>query len=288
MEIIHEVSGIDICCHNLVCNGYSFLHWHENYELCQVLNQPTAFLVDGQILKAEPGDLICIEESVLHRFLIDRPQTIIRVIQFPTKALLNTSAFVQPLKTHIRHEELHKVPRLEEKLSHIFELMEAEGSNPAYLENPYLQTLAVSLYFLLMRSFAAGEKKNNTQAREKQTFFRILEYINANYTGALTVQSIAEALFLSRNTVARIFTVFSGTTISSYINTLRINKANRLMKQGCNITEAALESGFQSIRTFNFVYKEVMGVTPSEYGRTLPADPAPQEKAITLSSPANP
>ena len=37
------------------------------------------------------------------------------------------------------------------------------------------------------------------------------------------------------------------------------------MIEGMSITEAALESGFQSVRTFNNSYKEYMGMTPTEY-----------------------
>jgi len=37
------------------------------------------------------------------------------------------------------------------------------------------------------------------------------------------------------------------------------------MGQGRSITEAALSSGFQSVRTFNNTYKKITGITPTEY-----------------------
>ena len=37
------------------------------------------------------------------------------------------------------------------------------------------------------------------------------------------------------------------------------------MDQGRTVTDAALESGFQCIRTFNSTYKRLTGITPSEY-----------------------
>ena len=164
---------------------------------------------------------------------------------------------------------------LNQKLERLFELMEAEGSNYACQENPYLQSLAVSLYFLLMCSFSNG-KSGTSNSKEKNTFFRILEYVNTNYTNDITVQSIAASLYLSRNTASSIFSKYSGTTLNAYINTLRINKANQLMKQGCNITEAALESGFQSIRNFNIVYKRITGLTPTQHHR-IPESDLPTE-----------
>lgn len=53
--------------------------------------------------------------------------------------------------------------------------------------------------------------------------------------------------------------------LNEYINGIRIKNANRLMVEGQSITEAALDSGFQSVRTFNYAYKEQMGMTPTEY-----------------------
>ena len=42
-------------------------------------------------------------------------------------------------------------------------------------------------------------------------------------------------------------------------------KANELLKEGHNISEAAFGSGFQCIRSFNNIYKNLTGITPSEY-----------------------
>lgn len=53
--------------------------------------------------------------------------------------------------------------------------------------------------------------------------------------------------------------------LNEYIYSLRIKKANDLMNQGYSVTDAALQSGFQSIRTFNNIYKKVCGMTPSDY-----------------------
>lgn len=55
-----------------------------------------------------------------------------------------------------------------------------------------------------------------------------------------------------------------------YIYSLRIKKANGLIKQGCSVTDVAMKSGFQSIRTFKNIYKKVTGITPKEYKKGAP------------------
>jgi len=94
-------------------------------------------------------------------------------------------------------------------------------------------------------------------------FYRITEYIRANLGGDLTAQAIAGALFLPRRRLASVFSQYAGISLNEYVNTLRIRRANALLDEGSSVTNAALESGFQSIRTFNNVYKRLTGQTPT-------------------------
>ena len=59
-EIKKEISEFDIVCHikQYEKSNRSF-HWHERYEICQVLSGECKFLVDGQMLTAGVGDVIC-------------------------------------------------------------------------------------------------------------------------------------------------------------------------------------------------------------------------------------
>ena len=54
-------------------------------------------------------------------------------------------------------------------------------------------------------------------------------------------------------------------SLNEYINSIRIKNANELLSNGVSVAEAALESGFQSIRTFNNTYKDFMGIKPTEF-----------------------
>jgi len=88
--------------------------------MCQVIDKPCDFLVDGEIISALPGDIIVINEYVVHRFLIKNKNTNIRIIQLPLKSILNINAKQQPVKTHIKISELQSIPGLFEKLKTLF------------------------------------------------------------------------------------------------------------------------------------------------------------------------
>ena len=100
-------------------------------------------------------------------------------------------------------------------------------------------------------------------------FYKILDYIKNHYTENITVESISKALYCSRSRTMRLFAKHLGVSVKEYITDLRIKKANELLALGYSVTETAMESGFQSVRIFNSSYKAYMGITPTQYQKSI-------------------
>ena len=99
---------------------------------------------------------------------------------------------------------------------------------------------------------------------------RILMYCNENFTKKITAEQMAADLYISPSYIQRVFRRYLGTTLTKYVAALRIMEAKRVLLDGKrSITEAAMEAGFQSIRTFNRVFSSQNGITPGEYRRTV-------------------
>lgn len=264
MEIFWERSDNKLCARVLNFDVPHRMHWHKNVEICQVINKPCDFLVDGSLITAQPGDIIVINEYTIHRFLVKNKNTDIRVIQFPIKTVLNVNTELQPLKKHITADEIANISGLGSKIEKLFEMMQEEQQLVVLAkDNLFFQSLLMSFYFLLMKHFAdrSGERKG----KEQNEFYSITEHINNHYKENITVKSLAECLFIPRGRLSQIFKKYSGESVNDYINSIRIKTANELLISGATVTKAAFESGFQSVRTFNNIYKEEMGITPKEY-----------------------
>lgn len=264
MEIIHESHGVVICCHTLTFDapGQQF-HWHENYEICRVKDKPCRFLIDGKMIEAGVGDIVCFREHSVHRFLIDSDDTNILIVQFPLSVLLSASVSLSPLKDHIPQSEIDSIPGLGENLNALFDIMENEDDLYTGQENVFLSTVTASLYFLLMRHFADGNKNSSTK-KDRFDFFCVVDYLNAHYTEEINMQSVANALHMSRGQIGLLFSKYAGIGMGDYLNSLRVKRVNELISRGHSITEAAYDSGFRTIRTFNNVYKKMTGETPSD------------------------
>ena len=58
---------------------------------------------------------------------------------------------------------------------------------------------------------------------------------------------------------------------TDYINVYRFNAACAMLTEtDMSMTDIAYESGFQSIRSFNSIFKKLSGVTPREYRSAIP------------------
>lgn len=266
MEIKKETKGLEMICHvmNMDTASFPIFHFHENYEICQPLNVPCDFLVDGVLVHAEPGDILCIASSVIHRFLPRHPGSRIRVLQFPMRILMQPGASAEALRTCIRRQDIEKIPGLENAVLTLFALMEQEEWVYTGQKNSLLQSLITSFYLLLLKHFPSDAPQD--LRKDADLFFRAVSYVNAHFTDDfITVEHIAGTLYVSREKLSNVFLLYAGISCKEYIHALRIKHVNQLLLEGADITTASLKSGFASIRTFNNVYKSVMGMTPTEY-----------------------
>jgi AraC-like DNA-binding protein len=68
----------------------------------------------------------------------------------------------------------------------------------------------------------------------------------------------------------RFFKDTTGMTFWQYLNNYKVSKAvNLLINTSDSISEIAFNSGFNSIKTFNRVFKQVKGCSPSEFRKAI-------------------
>ena len=103
---------------------------------------------------------------------------------------------------------------------------------------------------------------------EDETVYKLVDYMEKHCTENLKLETVAEALFVSKFTLSRIFSSRLGTCFNDYLNSLRIKYALELLDKGIKISNAAFESGFNNLRTFNRAFIKTTKITPSEYLKT--------------------
>lgn len=100
---------------------------------------------------------------------------------------------------------------------------------------------------------------------DESTLYKLVNYMENRFTEKISLEDVAEELYVSRYSLSRIFSSQLGMSFNDYLNNLRIHRATKLLKNGENISSAAFEAGFNNLRTFNRAFKKLMKKTPSEY-----------------------
>lgn len=94
----------------------------------------------------------------------------------------------------------------------------------------------------------------------------IRSFIEQHLAGDVSLQSIADHVYLHPVYVSKIYKLETGDNLSDYVNRVRMDKAAYLLKrdQG-KIYEIATQLGYQRPHSFNHAFKKHYGMTPQEY-----------------------
>lgn len=92
----------------------------------------------------------------------------------------------------------------------------------------------------------------------------ILDHIEINSSQKMTIDELANMVNMSRYHFCRVFKETTSKSPNDYINQIRINKAEHLLKNSTlNVTEVAMETGFNDLNYFSRLFKKYKNQTPS-------------------------
>ena len=91
-----------------------------------------------------------------------------------------------------------------------------------------------------------------------------LRFVANNFAEPINIASAAKEVHLTPNYLGTLFKQEVGTTFRDYLNTIRLNQAEDMLRAGDgSITEIALKCGFKDVFYFSRLFKKYKGATPS-------------------------
>ena len=95
---------------------------------------------------------------------------------------------------------------------------------------------------------------------------KIISFINNNYTRSLKLNEIAGMASMNSSAFCRYFKENIGKTLLQYVMEMRVGYACKLLALGeMDISQIAVECGFDSITHFNRTFKQLVNLTPTQY-----------------------
>jgi AraC-like DNA-binding protein len=134
-----------------------------------------------------------------------------------------------------------------------------------------------ALEFMAEFFFAPPDNPGGTGARQQQVsrqrVERAIEILRQRLTEPPALDELGRMVGCSPYYLSRTFSREMGMTIPQYLRQIRMERAAELLKSGqFNVTEAALEAGYNSLSHFSQAFCETMGCCPGLYplGLTRP------------------
>lgn len=168
----------------------------------------------------------------------------------------------------------------------IFLFFDTAVIDPSFLSifSSLFLTILFSIYFarrdglqkLKMDSLLARLKKIEDESKNIQKYNispalenkleEIIVFIRENYSASISREELAQTVGVNSNYFSSLFNIYTGKKINEYINEVRLQKVSELLVlQNDSVIDVAFSSGFESLSTFNRLFKKKFNCTPKEY-----------------------
>lgn len=252
-------------------------HWHEHIELLYFVTGKAVVECSQKAYKAAPGDLVVVNMNELHQGESVSGPVRYYCIIIDISLLLGQSnercqtKYISPIMQNLIlfKNIINSQPEINTCIQDIIEEY-YERKNGYELE---ITSLVFHLLVMLLRNHVdkyLTPEQYNLRSKNMERFNTVFKYIESNYTEKVTVASCAQMLNITGSHFCHLFKLITGKTLSSYVNYLRLKKAETLLKNtSLNITEIALATGFNDITYFTRLFSRQRRMSPSEYRREI-------------------
>lgn len=245
-------------------------HSHDYLEIAFMMSGTGKYRIDGEVYDVGEGDLIIFNPGTKHQGLVADMAN--AVTEFFVGAadirFKNMPANAMPLPE--KGPIIHTTGELRQKLFKICASMEAENTvcwqgryfmMKAYLMQMILLIVRQQMQPVEVKTGCAFESVN-----KKYVVEQIVNYFEDHYAEKISLDQIAENMYLSPFYISRIFKSETGDTPIRHLINIRLEKAMVLLQEGFagSIQEVAERVGYDDAYHFSKLFKKRYGMPPSQ------------------------
>lgn len=248
-------------------------HFHDEIEILFVVQGRKRFIINGESVEFGEGEGIFVNRRVPHitETVVDGTRDTLLQINVENLMLDERSRVNKYLALILSEKEPDYVvfrlgeavtAEINDSLNRI--CREYESQQKAY--NTYIKGELYHLVGCLMRYGVIKESGFSHMKEDMGKIKEALLYVDKNYAKQISLDEISNVVNMNPSYFCRYFKKFTGKTIMEYINFVRICKAESfLATTKDSVIEISMEVGFSSSSYFNRVFKNINGISPTEY-----------------------
>ncbi len=107
---------------------------------------------------------------------------------------------------------------------------------------------------------------SHTEFKHANVIHSVMQYVYKNYADKISLDEVAERVYLAPAYLSRVFKNETGQTFTNYLNSVRIEKSKELLSHySLKLSDIALSVGFEDQSYFTKVFKKITGLSPLQY-----------------------
>lgn len=240
------------------------MHWHDRMELIYVTTGNLELHSDEGHFSINPGQIVVINPRQIHGGFAGSEGVEYHTIMFEVDKFCNgTMASDKYLalicENKVRFQNVIEDERLKRVVESLVEILADE-----YDKKPLVEIgIIYCIFDILFSNFC---KKTGVIYKQNKGFGKILEFINNHYTERCTSKEISAMFGYNETYFCRRFREVTGITFSKYVQALRMEYAQKLLKNSKDdINIVAWKCGFSDLSYFSNCFKKLFGFTPTEF-----------------------
>jgi AraC family transcriptional regulator len=170
----------------------------------------------------------------------------------------------------LRYESSFRDPLLAEIAYAILSELQTQTSAGRLLAETLASSLAARLLQNHVSPSPLASARIMREGLDRRRLARVLDYIEVNLEGDLTIDRLASIACLSRFHFARAFKSAVGQSPHRYVSGKRLERAKALLVRGDqSLVDIALALNFSCQANFTRAFRQVTGLTPGQYRRSF-------------------
>lgn len=258
----------------IICDHPFPSHVHDPVEIVCPTAGTLAMTISEQQYQLYPGDIAVVFPSVPHSYDYVSPDVEgLTLIFLPDTISEYSRTFRTMLPANPLLSRQSKAPELNGIIRSLIKLSHQESSP---LQTGYLHLFLAYMFTCLPLS---PIEKQIQASQGYRLSYQILHYISEHFTEPLTLESTAHALGISRIHLSHIFSQQLHVNFRQYINTLRIDRACKLLRDpSSTVSQVAYLCGYSNPRTFHRAFLSQCGMPPKQYRARLSLSAEPDHE----------
>ena len=245
-------------------------HCHDHLEIAFIMSGNGKYRIAGSVYDAGEGDLLIFNPGTMHQCIVTDPANSMTEFFVGASDIrfkgLPENALPLPEEGFITHTE----GEFRQKLFRLCASMEAENS--LYWQGRYfmMKTYLMQLILLILRQQTEPVRIKTGCAFEsvnrKYVVEQIVSYFEDHYAEKISLDQIAENMYLSPFYISKIFKSETGDAPIRHLINIRLEKAMELLQSGFagSIQEVAVQVGYEDAYHFSKLFKKRYGISPSQ------------------------